>query len=172
MAGTEWSPGMWQSWMRLSASAQCRERVYHDAVDVGLQQEEGAVRRRNMSQTPPPCYIAPLANRVCEAGALTARPPGNDRYVASAPSNPKLTRWVYHDDVSILNPDSAADEAECLECWSPVTVDLLHNFIIVAWLGSSFASFLSFLVHVSARAAENPRQSNGQFTLAPRYHYQ
>ncbi|BEJ12632.1 hypothetical protein CspHIS471_0210920 [Cutaneotrichosporon sp. HIS471] len=25
-------------------------------------------------------------------------PKGNDRYVATAPSNPKLTRWEYHDD--------------------------------------------------------------------------
>ncbi|ORX38606.1 ubiquitin-conjugating enzyme/RWD-like protein [Kockovaella imperatae] len=26
------------------------------------------------------------------------RPPGNDRYVRSAPLNPKLTRWAYEDD--------------------------------------------------------------------------
>jgi ubiquitin-conjugating enzyme E2 W len=34
--------------------------------------------------------------------ALTdlARPQGNDRYVRTAPSNPKLTRWQYDDDVS------------------------------------------------------------------------
>ncbi|WWC93615.1 hypothetical protein V866_000450 [Kwoniella sp. B9012] len=30
-----------------------------------------------------------------------ARPEGNDRYVRSAPSNPKLTRWHYDDDVGI-----------------------------------------------------------------------
>ncbi|OCF57423.1 ubiquitin-conjugating enzyme E2 W [Kwoniella mangroviensis CBS 10435] len=29
------------------------------------------------------------------------RPEGNDRYVRSAPSNPKLTRWHYDDDVGI-----------------------------------------------------------------------
>lgn len=28
------------------------------------------------------------------------RPQGNDRYVRTAPSNPKLTRWAYDDDVS------------------------------------------------------------------------
>lgn len=31
---------------------------------------------------------------------LIIRPEGNDRYVARAPSNPKRTQWVYHDDVS------------------------------------------------------------------------
>ncbi|WWD18984.1 hypothetical protein CI109_103441 [Kwoniella shandongensis] len=38
------------------------------------------------------------------------RPEGNDRYVRTAPSNPKLTRWHYDDDVSSVEPGRKGDE--------------------------------------------------------------
>ncbi|KAK8854867.1 hypothetical protein IAR55_003606 [Kwoniella newhampshirensis] len=34
------------------------------------------------------------------------RPEGNDRYVRTAPSNPKLTRWHYDDDVSLIETET------------------------------------------------------------------
>lgn len=45
-----------------------------------------------------------------KAGADHTRPQGNDRYVRTAPSNPKLTRWQYDDDVSLLGDDRALTE--------------------------------------------------------------
>ena len=41
--------------------------------------------------------VSPLHPVSCADGL--SRPEGNDRYVRTAPSNPKLTRWHYDDDV-------------------------------------------------------------------------
>ncbi len=65
-------------------SSQRRRDLHYHAIHARFEQEEGAVCNASSSMT---------------TALMVLSPEGNDRYVRTAPSNPKLTRWHYDDDV-------------------------------------------------------------------------
>lgn len=72
-------------WGKLIRSIDGDIGLYNHSIYARLKQEEGKVS-----------LMQPIGTE------LMVRPEGNDRYVRNAPKNPKETRWMYDDDVSLL----------------------------------------------------------------------